>query len=161
MAGSASIFRITTTGDTEATARTANQIIEFNDGTNPDARSFLETARWHWIEDTSLHPNPLKALNKIQDGLLGTRELILTGWFEDPDNAVGIVRISNWMKEAKTNASLPNARFGVRIDDLSNLDINPSASTAYMLYDAEVEIPRDHPFEANFTLKLWLVGTHP
>lgn len=161
MAGTASIFRIAVTGETEVDAVTANQIIEFNDGTNPDARSFLETATWQWIEDTSAHPNPNKALNKIQDGLLATREVTLTGWFEDPDNAGGIAKISNWMKDAKTNASLPNGRFGVRIDDLSTLDINPSAATAYLLHDANVEIPRDHPFEANFTLKLYLVGTHP
>lgn len=161
MTGSASIFRIDSTGETETDAKNAGQIIEFNDGATPDARSFLETARWQWIEDTSRHPNPKKALNKIQDGLLGTRELILTGWFEDPDNAGAMAVISNWMKAAKTNASLSNGRFGVRINDLSTLDINPSATTAYLLYDAEVEIPRDTPYEANFTLKLWLNGTHP
>ena len=65
------------------------------------------------------------------------------------------------MKDAKKNASLPNGRFGIRIDDLSDLDIAPSATVAWILYDAIVEVPPDHPFEANFELKFWLSGTHP
>jgi hypothetical protein len=150
MAGTASVYRIDTTGETESDARTANQIIEFNTGaTNPDALSFLESFNDHWIEDISEHPNPKKALNKLQDALLGKRELVLRGWFEDPDNAGGTVRISTWMKDAKTNASLPAGRFGIRIDDLSNLDIAPSATVAWILYDATVEVLPDHPFEAN------------
>ena len=162
MAGTAAVFRIDANGDTEVTAAGINQIIEFGTGaTNPDGRSFIEHAYWHWIEDISTHKNPKKALDKKQDGLLADRELIIRGWFEDPDNAGGIARISTWMRDAKTNASLEFGRFGVRIDDLSTLDINPSATVAYLLHDAEIEVPPDHPFEANFTLKFWLNGTHP
>lgn len=162
MAGTAAIFRIDASGDTEVTAAGINQIIEFGTGaTNPDAKSFIESAWIHWLEDISTHKNPKKALDKKQDGQLADRELVVTGWFEDPDNAAGIARISTWMKDPKTNASLPNGRFGVRIDDLSTLDINPSVTVAYLLHDAIIEIPPDHPFEANFTLKFWLNGIHP
>ena len=160
-AGSASIYRIDVGGDTEATAKTANQIIEFNGGDNPDAKSFLERVNHHWVEDISKHPNPNKALDRLHDSLLGTRSLILEGWFEDPDNAGALVRLSNWMGDPKTNTALEFGRFGVRVDDFSNLDIAPSATVAWMLYDAEVDIPPDHPYECNFTLRLWLNGTHP
>lgn len=163
MAGTGAVYRIDTTGDTEATARTANQIIEFGTGaTNPDAKSFIEAFNVQWIEDTSRHPNPKKALDNIQDGLLGTREVILRGWFEDPDNASGPAKISTWMKEAKTNASLPFGRFGIRVDDFSTIgDQTPSATVGYLLFDAELDIPPDHPYECNFTLKFYLTGTHP
>lgn len=162
MAGTAAVYRIDTNGDVESDAETANEIIEFGSGAaNPDAFSFIEEAYWHWLEDVSTHKNPKKALDKKQDNLLADRELIIRGWFEDPDSAGGVALISNWMKEAKTNASLPNGRFGVRIDDITTLDIIPSTGVGYLLYDAEVFIPPDHPFEANFTMKFWLVGTHP
>ncbi len=162
MAGSASIYRIDANGDTESDARTANQIVEFNGGTNPDALSFLETYDVHWIEDISKHPNPKKALDKLQDGLLGTREVVLTGWLENPDNSVGQVRLSTWMKDAKANASLPVGRFGIRVDDFSDVaDQTPSSSTAYMLHDVQLTIPPDHPYECNFIIKLWMNGAHP
>jgi len=162
-AGTGAIYRITTTGDTEATAKTGNQIIEFGTGADtPDAKSFIETVNIRWIEDTSVHPNPNKALNNIQDGLLNTREVTIRGWFEDPDNATGPARISTWMKDAKTNTSLPNGRFGLRVDDFSTiLDQTPSATTGYILFDAELDIPPDHPFECNFTLHFYMTGTHP
>ena len=159
MAGTASVYRITSNGQTESNARSLNQIIEFNTGaSNPDGLSFLESYSHHWIEDISEHPNPKKALNKLQDALLGKKELVLTGWFEDPNNAFATVVIGNWMNDPKTNASLPNGRFGVRIDDMTDLDVVPDEFTAYMLYDAVIEVPPDHPFEANFTLKFWLNG---
>ena len=162
MAGSAVVYRIDSTGQSETNARAANQVIEFNTGaSNPDSRSFLESVNHHWMEDISEHPNPKKPLNKLQDALLGKRDLTLTGWFEDPEFAAGPVRISTWMKDPKTNASLPAGRFGIRIDDLDFLDIAPSATVAWLLYDAIVEVPPDHPFEANFILKFWLNGTHP
>ncbi len=163
MAGTASIYRIDADGETEVDARTANQIIEFNTGaTNPDALSFLESHYTHWVEDVSTHKNPKKPLDKKQDGQLADRELVLTGWFEDPGNAAGPVRLSNWMKDAKTNASLANSRFGVRIDDFSAIgDLGPSATVAYLLHDVQLEVPPDHPYECNFTIKLWMNGTHP
>ena len=162
-AGTGAIYRITTNGDTEATAKTANQIIEFGTGAaNPDAKSFIEAINHHWIETTTPHPNPNKSLDVVQDGLLATREVIVRGWFEDPDNATGPARISTWMKDAKTNASLPFGRFGIRIDDFSTIsDQTPSATTSYILFDAELDIPPDHPFECNFVLHFYMTGTHP
>jgi hypothetical protein len=161
VAGTASLFRIDTTGQTETTAEAAGNTVEFNGGTTPDAKSFLETARAQWVEDISEHPNPKKALNNLQDGLLKHRELVLTGWFEDPNNASGIAKLGTFMKDAKTNASLPFGRFGVRIDDISVWNQTPSASVGYILYDVDIHIPEDHPYEANFTIKLWMNGTHP
>jgi len=162
MAGTGAIFRIDANLDTEATARTANEIIEFNTGSsNPDARSHLEQSEWSWKEDISIHGTPKKALNRIQDNLLGTRELILSGYFSEPAVAGGIAKLSNWMKDAKTNASLPRGRFGVRQDDLPALDINPSATTAYILYDVNIKRPEGRPNEATFLIRLYLNGVSP
>jgi len=163
MAGTASIYRIDANGEFESDARTANEVVEFNTGaTNPDARSFLESTSTHWVEDVSTHKNPKKALDKKQDGLLADRELILTGWLEDPDNAGATAVLANWMKEAKTNASLPFGRFGVRNDNFTTIgDQVPSTLVGYLLHDVILEIPPDHPYECNFTIKLWMNGAHP
>lgn len=164
VSGTASIYRIDTSGQTEINAEgfSPSQTIEFNTGaTTPDALSFLESYFVHWVEDVSQHKNPKKALDKLQDGLLGTRELVLSGWFENPDTSAGLVKLADWMGDPKTNASLPFGRFGVRVDDISNLDIVPSATVGWLLHDVVLDIPPDHPYECNFTIKLWLNGTHP
>jgi hypothetical protein len=162
VAGTASIFRIDATTETESDAQTAGETIEFNIGGTPDGLSFLETVSAHWIEDVSQHKNPKKALDKLQDGLLATKEVILTGWFENPDTAAGPALLSNWMKEAKTNASLPVGRHGLRLDDFSAvIDQVPTTATGYLLHDVIMEIPPDHPYECNFIIKLWLDGIHP
>ena len=159
VAGTASIYRIDTTGDTETTAEAASETVEFNGGTTPDALGSTDSLEIHMIEDVSLHPNPNRHLSQIQDGKLGTKELILKGFFKTPDSAGGIAKINNWMIADKTNASLPFGRFGIRYDNMSQFDLTPSATVAYILYDFVVKDVEEFQDKAEFTIRMYLNGT--
>ena len=157
-AGTAAVFRIDTTGDTEATAKTANQIIEFNGGNNPDALASTDSLNVHLIEDVSLHPNPNRHLTQIQDGKLGLKEITLRGHFKTPSSAGGIAKFNNWMIQDKTNASLPFGRFGLRYDNMSQFDLTSSATIALMLYDFEVEDVVEYQDKATFAARFYTNG---
>jgi len=159
MAGTGSIFRIDANTETEATARTANEIVEFNTGaTNPDARSKLKSARINFIEDISIHPNPNRHLSQIQDGKLGTQIITVTGQFVTPASAGGIAKFFNWMTNDKTNASLPFGRFGVRFDNISQIDLTPSSTIGYILQEFWVEDVEEYQNKADFTAILYRNG---
>lgn len=147
-AGSGAIFRIATAGEAEADAKTAGEIIEFNGGTAPDATGKMIATGFEMIRDVSPHPNPKRALTKWQDNLLGTMNVIITGYFKDHDSTAGPLTLFNWMKEPTKNASLPFGQFGLRLDDFGQnaLDLTPSAIAGYFLHSVfvnDVESPRD------------------
>lgn len=161
MAGTGVIFRTDAAGETETTARTAGELIEFNGGAAPDSTGRLVATGFRMIRDVSPHPNPKRALTKWQDNLLGTMELVLTGYFVDHDTTAGPLKFFNWQKEVGQNASLPFGRFGIRLDDFGSgtLDLTPSAVAAYLLVDVDiqdVESPRD---EVSFVARFVRNGT--
>ncbi len=158
-AGTASIFMITTNGDTELTAQLAGNTVEFNGGATPDSRGYVDSMEVHLIEDISLHPNPNRHLTQIQDGKLGTKEVIIKGFFKTPDSAGGITKLNNFMLADKTNASLPYGRFGIRYDNMSMFNLTPSASVGYILYDFVVKNVEEYQDKAIFTARLYLNGS--
>jgi len=159
--GTASIFRITTTGDTEATQKTAgDELIEFNAGaTEPDARSHLSSLRISFTEDISIHPNPNRHLSQIQAGKLGTQIVTIKGYFDRPAASGGLTQFLNWMKEDKTNASLPFGRFGIRIDNVNQLNITPVTAFGYILHSVWIEDIEEYQSRANFECVLYRNGT--
>ncbi len=158
VAGTASIFRIDANTETETSAETANQTVEFNGGANPDALSSTDSLEVHYIEDVSIHPNPNRHLSQIQDGKLGTLEIILKGHFKTPNSAGAIAKFNNWMINDKTNASLPFGRFGLRYDNMSQLNLTPSTTIGYILYDFVVKDVEEYQDKAEFTARLYRNG---
>ena len=160
MAGSISIFRIDSVGQTEATAIAAGQVIEFNSGTSPDTTGRIVEPGLIWSRGTNFHPNPRRALDKIQDGLLSFKEVVLVGFAVDHDATLIPAKFDEWMSEAATNASLPFGRFGLRVDDFASgpSNLTPNATQGYILYHVEtidVESPKD---QVNIIAKLYRNG---
>ena len=111
--------------------------------------------------DINFHPNPRRPLDQLQDGLLGILEVTIAGYFVGHDTTLGPGKFFNWGKEAAMNASLKWGRFGIRLDNFGNgvLNLNPIATTGYVLHDIEVidaESPRD---QVGFIAKLYRNGT--
>ena len=158
-AGTAAIFRIDAVNDTEASAKTANQLVEFNGGDEPDALASCDSMQVHLIEDVSIHPNPNRHLSQIQDGKLGLKEILVKGHFKTPNSAGGILKFNNWMIQDKTNAALPFGRFGLRYDNMSQFDLTPSATIGYILYDFIVKDVEEFQNKAEFEARLYLNGT--
>ena len=160
MPGTASIFRIDATGDTEADAVTANQIVEFNTGAvNPDSRSHLSSVKLKMIEDVAIHPNPNRHLSRVSDSKLGTIEYTITGYFDRPAAATGITRFFNWMIQDKTNSDLDFGRFGIRVDNMSQVDLTPSGTIGLILVDFEVADIDEFQSHAPFTARLLRSGS--
>lgn len=161
MAGTGSIYRITTNGDTEATALGAGQVIEFNGGTVPDTTGRLTSTGFRMTRDVGIHPNPRRALDLVQDNLAGVMDVTITGFFVDHDATQGPLKFYEWQRDVATNASLPFGRFGLRIADFGSnvLTLLPTSTVGYILYDVEIidaESPRD---EVTFVARLYRNGT--
>ena len=110
--------------------------------------------------DVNIHPNPRRSLDQVQDSLLGLLDVRLTGYFINHSTTLGPKNLYNWQVEEATNADFPFGRFGLQLSSLSNglLDLTPTNSTGYILYDIEVndvEEPRD---EITFNCQLYRNG---
>ena len=113
------------------------------------------------VRDINFHPNPRRPLDQLQDGLLGTLEVTVTGYFKDHDSTQGPAKFFNWQREPAMTNALKWGRFGLRLDDFAGgmLDLTPSDTTGYVLWDVEVtdaESPRD---QVSFIAKLYRNGT--
>lgn len=158
MAGTAAVFRVTSPGDTETSVGPTEKI-EFNQGVVPDNTGKLVRSNWHAIEDLSIHPNPNKAQNIIQVGELGSIEVVLAGYFKNPQVTLGKGNLFTWALEGKDNDDFEFGRFGLRVTDLSEVNMTPTNAKGYILYDVYVERVEDSPDEVGFILKFYRNGT--
>lgn len=134
-------------GDSES-GLASTEKIRFNTGTVPDSTGKLVSTGYRATRDVNFHPNPRRALDQIQDSLLGTIEVTIAGYFKDHDATLGPTNLYNWQRQAAVNTAMPYGRFGLQLDDYANglLNIDPTATLGYILHDVEVidnEQPRD------------------
>ena len=159
MAGTNAIFRVTNAGDNEGNVASTEKI-EFNTGAAvPDATGKMIETRVHEIEDISFQPNPNRHLDQLQAGKLGTKEYILTGYIKKTGSSPIVVNFANWMKQDKDITDFPFGRYGVRLDDMSDDDVTPSATIGCLLYDVERFRPENQPEIIGFIAKLYRNGT--
>ena len=159
-AGTASIFRLSTGTTTEAAAKAANDIIEFN-GTslNPDDNGSITLMELHYIEDLSIQPNPNRHLSEIQDGKLGTMELIITGNFKNPHTAGGIAKFQTWMINDKDDTTFVFGRFGIRYNKMTQIEVLPTATQGYILFDFQLTDVEEFQNKVNFIARFYKNGT--
>lgn len=151
------LYRFTNLGDTLATLAPTEKI-EFNMGTVPDNTGRLTFPSFKMSRDTNIHPNPRRALDQIQDSLLGLLDVRLSGYFTSHSTTLGPKNLYNWQVGTATNNNYPFGRFGLQLNSFGAtqgvglLNLEPSLTTGYILYDIEVqdvEDPRDKvPFNA-------------
>ncbi len=160
MAGTASVYRVTSASDTESDARTANDIVEFN-GTSmaPDDNSFASNITIEYNYDISIHPNPARHLSQSQDNKLGTIIVTINGYFSDPDGASGIDEIITWLIADQSNAAFPFGRIGIRWDNLDQFNLNPTATVGYLIKSFVVQDVEEFQDKATFTMVLYKNGT--
>ena len=135
----ASIFGLSIGTTTEAAAKAANDIIEFN-GTsfNPDDNGSITLMELHYIEDLSIQPNPNRHLSEIQDGKLGTMELIITGNFKNPHTAGGIAKFQTWLINDKDDTTFVFGGFGMRYNKMTQVEVLTTETRVYVLFDFQL-----------------------
>ncbi len=159
-AGTASIFRLSTGTTTEAAAKTAGDIVEFN-GTSlsPDDNSTISNMTLHYVEDLSIQPNPNRHLSQIQDGKLGTMELIIKGQFKNQLSAGGITKFQTWMINDKSDTTFIYGRFGIRYNKMTQVEVLPTATQGYILFDFIIDDVDEFQNIAKFTARFYKNGT--
>lgn len=153
------LYRFTNTADT-ISGLAASEKIEFNLGTVPDATGKLTFPSFKMSRDVNIHPNPRRALDQVQDSLLGLLDVRLAGYFISHSSTLGPRNLFNWQVDAATNSDFPFGRFGLVLNSLSNglLNLQPTATTGYILYDAEVNDLEDPRDEVSFNVQLYRNG---
>lgn len=151
------IFRLTNPGDTESSVVATEKIV-FNTGTVPDNTGKLVRTGFRMVSDLNPHPNPNRALNAIQDSLLGVLEVTIAGFFTDHNNTLGPRNLFNWSVDPDVNDNFRFGRMGLTVASFNSiLNVVPTVGltgTGYMLSEIDVqdiEDPRDEvPFIARF-----------
>ena len=131
--------------------------IEFDgDGDTPDARSHISNYKVIMSLVTQENPNPnTNNPNSLQDTGLAIVEYELTGYFDEKDGtASGIAYCRNWLREAKTSASLPFGIFGIRNDVKPEFDLTPSADEGLILEHFECNEDYEFLGRVPFVIKL-------
>jgi hypothetical protein len=153
------LFRFTSITDTIATLPITEKI-EFNLGTVPDNTGKLTFPSFRMSRDVNIHPNPRRALDQVQDSLLGLLDVRLSGYFISHSTTLGPRNLFNWQVDPATNDELPFGRFGLVLNSLSNglLNVQPTSTTGYILYNAEVNDLEDPRDEVSFNVQLYRNG---
>lgn len=156
------IFRLTDSGDTEASVGSTEKII-FNTGTVPDSTGRLVTTSFRMATDLNPHPNPDTPLNQIQDSLLGAVEVTVAGYFIDHNNTIGPKNLFNWSVEPDVNDDFRKGRFGLTLATMAGiLDVIPTTGIngiGYMLSNIDVIDAESPRTEVGFIAKFLRNGT--
>ena len=157
-----SIFRLTSTGDTESTVGSTEKIV-FNTGSVPDSTGKLVRTSFRMVSDLNPHPNPDTKLNQIQDSLLGVVEVTIAGYFIDHNNTLGPTNLYNWSVDEDVNSDFPKGRFGLNLAAFNQiLSLTPTGTAngiGYMLSEVDVQDVEDPRDEVPFIVRFFLNGT--
>ena len=153
------LFRFTNPGDTLAGLADSEKI-EFNLGVAPDDTGRLIANKFRMNRDVNIHPNPRRALDQVQDSLLGLLEITLNGYFVQHSVTLGPKNLFNWQVDPATNSNFPFGRFGVQLNGSFNglLNLTPTTTTGYILFDVEVDDAEDPRDEVLFKAQLYRNG---
>jgi len=153
------LYRFTSTGDT-LNGLAPTEKIEVNLGTAPDNTGRLTFPSFRMSRDVNIHPNPRRALDQIQDSLLGLLDVRLSGYFVDHSNTLGPKNLFNWQVDPATNADFPFGRFGLQLSMFAGglLDLTPTNTTGYILYEIEVNDVEDPRDKVPFNCQLYRNG---
>ena len=153
------LFRFTNPGDTLAGLADSEKI-EYNLGTVPDDTGRLIANTFRMSRDVNIHPNPRRALDQVQDSLLGLLEVVLNGYFVQHSVTLGPKNLFNWQVDPATNSNFPFRRFGLQLNGSFNalLNLTPTTTTGYILYDVEVDDVEDPRDEVQFKANLYRNG---
>ena len=93
---------------------------------------------------------------------MGLLEVVLNGYFVQHSVTLGPKNLFNWQVEPATvPVSFPFGRFGLQLNGFANglLNVTPTTTTGYILYDVEVDDVEDPRDEVQFTAQLYRNGT--
>ncbi len=148
MAGeNSAIWRATTAqGATEAAALPAN-IILFNSSPVIATGSYVFNTEVNYRNATPENPRVAGQINEVQDMGLQGIDVQVTGQLRETSSTSGdLSHLVTWLQEDKTlQTGFPKGRFGLRLDDLPQFNVEPTTTYGYVL--AQTRIIRDGEYK--------------
>ena len=148
MAGeNSAIWRATTAqGPIEGSALPEN-IILFNSSPVIATGSYVFNTEVNYRNATPENPRVAGQINEVQDMGLQGIDVQVTGQLRETSSTSGdLSHLVTWLQEDKTvQATFPKGRFGLRMDDLPQFNVQPSILFGYVL--AQTRIIRDGEYK--------------
>ena len=158
MANNTAIWRATSGNPGEGDADPLN-IILFNSSPVTATGSYVFNTEVNYRNSTPENPRVAGQINEVQDmGLQGIdvqvtgqlRQTRLTDASPNPEGEDNpnrdLTHLVTWLQEDKTlQTNFPKGRFGLRMDDMPQFNITPSATFGYVL--AQTRIIRDGEYK--------------
>ena len=148
MAGeNTAIWRATTAqGATEAAALATN-IILFNSQPIIATGSYVFNTEVNYRNATPENPRVAGQINEVQDMGLQGIDVQVTGQIRQTSSTSNdLSNLVTWLQEDKTvQATFPKGRFGLRMDDMPQFNVEPTTTFGYVL--AQTRIIRDGEYK--------------
>jgi len=166
MAGeNSAIFRVTNTGDTEASV-SADEKILFNPTSEGGDDSLMFSTDIFYRNSIPENPKVQGQINEVQDmGLDGVDVSLTTKQLNSSNNSAGSVMdiLRKWLIEDKTSPTFLKGRFGLRLDDIPIFNNTPtgppnSPFAGYVLATVRFNRPQDMKNKADVVITLRFSG---
>ena len=148
MAGeNTAIWRATTAeGATEAGALAENKIL-FNSSPVITTGSYVWNTEINYRNATPENPRVGGQINEVQDMGLQGIDVQITGQIrQSSSTSLDLTHLTTWLKEDKTiQVGFPKGRFGLRMDDMPQFNVEPTTTFGYVL--AQARIIRDGEYK--------------
>ena len=161
MAGeNTAIWRATTAeGATEAAALAANKIL-FNSAPVISTGSFVWNTEVNYRNATPENPRVGGQINEVQDMGLQGIDVQITGQIRQSSSVtLDLTHLTTWLKEDKTiQVGFPKGRFGLRLDDMPQFNVTPTATYGYVLAQARIIRDGEYKEKAGVVITLRFSG---
>ena len=148
MAGeNTAIWRATTAqGAAEASALAVNKIL-FNSQPIIATGSYVFNTEVNYRNATPENPRVAGQINEVQDMGLQGIDVQITGQIRQSSSTSNdLQNLVTWLQEDKTiQSGFPKGRFGLRMDDMPQFNVEPDLTFGYVL--AQVRVIRDGEYK--------------
>jgi hypothetical protein len=141
------IWRATTAqGATEAAALAENKIL-FNSSPVIATGSYVFNTEVNYRNATPENPRVAGQINEVQDMGLQGIDVQITGQIRQSSSVtLDLKHLVTWLQEDKTvQSDFPKGRFGLRMDDMPQFNVEPTTTFGYVL--AQVRVIRDGEYK--------------
>lgn len=137
------IWRAVTSGQGAEGDASATNKIEFNPEPVVSTGSYVFNTEVNYRNATPENPRVAGQINEVQDMGLQGIDVQVTGQIRQTSSTTqDLQNLVTWLQEDKTvQAGFPKGRFGLRMDDMPQFNIEPTTTYGYVL--AQVRVIRD------------------
>ena len=161
MAGeNTAIWRATTAQGPLESAALATNIILFNSQPVIATGSYIFNTEVNYRNATPENPRVAGQINEVQDMGLQGIDVQVTGQIRQTSTTTNdLSNLVTWLQEDKTvQATFPKGRFGLRMDDLPQFNVQPSLLFGYVLAQTRIIREGEYKEKAGVVITLRFSG---